>query len=210
MSFYYWISVINCWLNTQSNFISWHHSEQDQGSSESLEIQVFFGYLSILGGLLAVKNQGGVSVSLFEEHKKIIYVFVIVISIYVATIIVGKKLGTKAIEPIRLLAATIAPILLFLIVVPELGWPALGLWVIKTLQVILINSLVEIFLKTLQVILINSLVEILCNTHFNFYCSDGWITTLSQLSFLYFYHNMYNFFEWFTQLTLFIFFNMWN
>ena len=130
MSFYYWISVITCWLNTQSNFISWHHNEQDQGSSESLEIQVFFGYLSILGGLLAVKNQGGVSVSLFEEHKKIIYVFVIVISIYVATIIVGKRLGTKAIEPIRLLAATIAPILLFLIVVPELGWPALGLWVI--------------------------------------------------------------------------------
>ncbi|XP_034680245.1 uncharacterized protein LOC117910271 [Vitis riparia] len=104
--------------------------EQDQGSSESLEIQVFFGYLSILGVLLAVKYQGGVSVSLFEEHKKIIYIFVIVISIYVATIIVGKKLGTKAIEPIRLLAATIAPILLFFILVPELGWPAFGLWVI--------------------------------------------------------------------------------
>ena len=72
----------------------------------------------------------GISISLLEEHKGIIYIFVIVISIYVATIIVGKKLGTKAIEPIRLLAAIIAPILLFLIVVPELGWPALGLWVI--------------------------------------------------------------------------------
>ncbi|RVW97123.1 hypothetical protein CK203_030037 [Vitis vinifera] len=72
--------------------------EQDQGSSESVKIQVFFGYLSILGVLLAVKYQGGVSV--FEEHKGIIYIFVIVISIYVGTIIV------------------------------ELGWPALGLWVI--------------------------------------------------------------------------------
>ena len=100
-SFYYWISVITCWLNTHSNFISWHHSEQeqglnssieqDQGSSESVKIQVFFGYLSILGVLLAVKYQGGVSV--FEEHKGIIYIFVIVISIYVGTIIVGKKLG---------------------------------------------------------------------------------------------------------------------
>ena len=132
-SFYYWISVITCWLNTQSNFISWHHSEQeqglnssieqDQGSSESVEIQVFFGYLSILGVLLAVKYQGGISV--FKEHKGIIYIFVIVISIYVGTIIVGKKLG-----PIRLLYATIAPILLFFILLPELGWPALGLWVI--------------------------------------------------------------------------------
>ena len=86
-----------------------------------------------MGVLLAVKYQGGVSVSLFEEHKKIIYIFVIVISIYVATIIVGKKLGTKgtkAIKPIRLLSATIAPILLFFILVPGLGWPALGLWVI--------------------------------------------------------------------------------
>ena len=67
----------------------------------------------------------GVSISLFEKHKGIIYIFVIVISIYVGTIIVGKKLG-----PIRLLSATIAPILLFFILVPELGWPALGLWAI--------------------------------------------------------------------------------
>ena len=103
---------------------SWHHSEQDQGSSESVEIQVFFGYLSILGVLLSVKYQG-IGISLLEEHKGIIYFFVIVISIYVGTIIVGKKLG-----PIRLLSATIAPILLFVILVPELGWPALGLWVI--------------------------------------------------------------------------------
>ena len=67
----------------------------------------------------------GISISLLEEHKGIVYIFVIVISIYVATIIVGKKLGL-----IRLLSATIAPILLFFILVPELGWPALGLWVI--------------------------------------------------------------------------------
>ena len=67
----------------------------------------------------------GISISLLEEHKGIVYIFVIVISIYVATIIVGKKLG-----PIGLLSATIAPILLFFILVPKLGWPALGLWVI--------------------------------------------------------------------------------
>ncbi|KAL6322379.1 hypothetical protein AAG906_007932 [Vitis piasezkii] len=83
--------------------------EQDQGSSESVKIQVFFGYLSILGVLLAMKYQGRISV--FEEHKGIIYIFVI--------------LGL-----IRHLSATIAPILLFFILLPELGWPALGLWVI--------------------------------------------------------------------------------
>ena len=133
---FFLLNFINNLLIKHSKVISfsWHHSEQeqglnssiepDQGSSESLEIQVFFGYLSILGVLLAVKYQG-VSVSLFEELKGIIYIFVIVISIYVGTIIVGKKLGS-----IRLLSATIAPILLFFILVPELGWPALGLWVI--------------------------------------------------------------------------------
>ena len=153
---------------------SWHHSEQDQGSSESVEIQVFFGYLSILGVLLSVKYQG-IGISLLEEHKGIIYFFVIVISIYVGTIIVGKKLG-----PIRLLSATIAPILLFVILVPELGWPALGLWVIlaaklawdylRQLYHYLLHQVSHVFNSFATTISLSSspsksCIQLICHTH---------------------------------------------
>ena len=65
------------------------------------------------------------SVSPFEDA--LISSFVVVISIYVGTIIVGKKF--KFIEPIQLLSGALAPILLLLILVPIFGLLLLFLWV---------------------------------------------------------------------------------
>ena len=73
-----------------------------------------------------MKSKGN---NLFEKHKANIYSFVVVISIYIGTIIVGKKLRTEAIKPIQLLSDTIAPILLLLILVPNFGLLLLVLWV---------------------------------------------------------------------------------
>ena len=78
----------------------------------------------MLGVLVQMKFQGN-SVSPIEDA--IISSFVVVISIYVGTIIVGKKF--KFIEPIQLLSGALAPILLLLILVPIYGLLLLFLWV---------------------------------------------------------------------------------
>ena len=66
-SFYYWISVITCWLNTQSNFIflasQWARSRIKWIRWDPS----FFGYLSVSGVLSSLKYQG-ISISLLEEQ----------------------------------------------------------------------------------------------------------------------------------------------
>ena len=82
----------------------------------------------MLVGLFQVKFQGK-GASPFEKHNAIIYSFVVAISIFTGTIILGKKFEMKTIEPIRLLSGAMAPILLLLILVPIFGWLLLVLWI---------------------------------------------------------------------------------
>ncbi|RVW76897.1 hypothetical protein CK203_051540 [Vitis vinifera] len=101
--------------------------EQEQGLSSSIAFQAYAFFLTMLGVLFQVKFQGN-GASPFEKHDAIISSFVIVLSIYVGTIILGKKFEMKTIEPIRLLSGAMAPILLLLILVPIFGWLLLVLW----------------------------------------------------------------------------------
>ena len=82
----------------------------------------------MLVGLFQVKFQGN-GASPFEKHNAIIYSFVVVISIFTGTIILGKKFEMNTIEPIRLFSGAMAPILLLLILVPIFGWLLLVLWI---------------------------------------------------------------------------------
>ena len=107
-----WIKVIS---------FSWHHRAR---SSFPIAFEAYVLFLSTLGVLIQVKFQAN-SVSPFEDA--LISSFVVVISIYVGTIIVGKKF--KFIEPIHLLSGALAPILLLLILVPIYGLLLLFLWV---------------------------------------------------------------------------------
>ena len=83
----------------------------------------------MLGNLVQVKFQAN-SVSPFEDA--IIYSFVVVFSIYVGPIIVGKKF--QFIGPIQLLSGTLAPILLLLILVPIFGKMLFSFWVMVTVK----------------------------------------------------------------------------
>ena len=107
-----WIKVIS---------FSWHHRA---GSSFRIGFEAYVFFLTMLGVLLQLKLQGN-NVSPFEDA--IISSFVVVISIYVGTIIVGKKF--KLIEPIQLFSGALAAILLLLILVPIYGLLLLFLWV---------------------------------------------------------------------------------
>ncbi|XP_034709545.1 uncharacterized protein LOC117932412 isoform X2 [Vitis riparia] len=98
-------------------------------SSFRIAFEAYVLFLSTLGVFIQVKFQAN-SVSPFEDAT--ISSFVVVISIYMGTVIVGKKF--KFIRPIQLLFGALAPILLLLILVPIFGRMLLGFWVILTVK----------------------------------------------------------------------------